>query len=542
MWSRSCWAVTGHTAGLCADEAGGRCFICDLCTLEDCDYSPAPKVAEARGRPWPILPLQSHFAPAAQSSSSSGMWCPLRPFLLALLLASACRTLGPRGRRDDGGGEPESAEPQWGRLKGSNVSRPLPPAAFHEENTVTTEWATDGEEEEDYLDLGQIFGEDGDDYGDVVDADPPLRPGAGAGSVLPLFPGKSRVQRLNLLNAQFAFDLYRALAARAGTADNIFLAPVGVSAAMAMLSLGLAGDTHQEVHAALRFAEDFGYTLRSVSDLYVQKQLPVLDDFKAKVREYYFAEVRAADFSDPAFLAHTNRHVARLTKGLIRDALQDVDPATQMLLLNCLYFKGSWVNKFPAEMTHKHSFRLNEREVVKVPMMHTKGAFLVAGDQELGCDVLRLDYVGGVSMLVVVPHKLSGMKALEGQLAPQAVERWQRSMANRTREVLLPKFKLEKDYDLVGALRALGVMALFDKHSNTTGITGQRIVIDLFKHQGTITVDEEGTQAAAVTTVGFMPLSAQVRFSVDRPFLFLVYEHRTGCLLFLGRVANPTRP
>lgn len=92
---------------------------------------------------------------------------------------------------------------------------------------------------------------------------------------------------------------------------------------------------------------------------------------------------------------------------------------------------GSWVNKFPAEMTHKHSFRLNEREVVKVPMMHTKGAFLVAGDQELGCDVLRLDYVGGVSMLVVVPHKLSGMKALEGQLTPQAVERWQRSMANR---------------------------------------------------------------------------------------------------------------
>ena len=62
------------------------------------------------------------------------------------------------------------------------------------------------------------------------------------------------------------------------------------------------------------------------------------------------------------------------------------------------------MNKFPAEMTHKHSFRLNEREVVKVPMMHTKGAFLVAGDQELGCDVLRLDSVGGVSMLVVVPH------------------------------------------------------------------------------------------------------------------------------------------
>ena len=89
------------------------------------------------------------------------------------------------------------------------------------------------------------------------------------------------------------------------------------------------------------------------------------------------------------------------------------------------------MNKFPVEMTHNHNFRLNEREVVKVPMMQTKGAFLAASDQELDCDVLRLEYVGGISMLVVVPHKLSGMKTLESQLTPQAVERWQRIMTNR---------------------------------------------------------------------------------------------------------------
>lgn len=92
---------------------------------------------------------------------------------------------------------------------------------------------------------------------------------------------------------------------------------------------------------------------------------------------------------------------------------------------------GSWVNKFPAEMTHNHNFRLNEREVVKVPMMQTKGSFLAASDQELDCDVLRLEYMGGISMLVVVPHKLSGMKTLEAQLKPQVVERWQKSMTNR---------------------------------------------------------------------------------------------------------------
>lgn len=94
-------------------------------------------------------------------------------------------------------------------------------------------------------------------------------------------------------------------------------------------------------------------------------------------------------------------------------------------------FIGSWVNKFPTEMTHNHNFRLNEREVVKVSMMQTKGSFLATNDQELDCDVLQLEYVGGISMLIVVPHKLSGMKTLETQLTPQVVERWQKSMTNR---------------------------------------------------------------------------------------------------------------
>lgn len=82
-------------------------------------------------------------------------------------------------------------------------------------------------------------------------------------------------------------------------------------------------------------------------------------------------------------------------------------------------------------MTHSHNFRLNEREVIKVPMMQTKGNFLAASDQELDCDILQLEYVGGISMLIVIPRKLSGMKALEVQLTPQVVERWQKSMTNR---------------------------------------------------------------------------------------------------------------
>ncbi|XP_006894624.1 PREDICTED: heparin cofactor 2 [Elephantulus edwardii] len=453
------------------------------------------------------------------------------------------------------------------QLANQSLGTPLLPASFHREDTVTNVWMEEGEDDDDYLDLEKILSED-DDYIDIIDIVPPVDVGTSPGNILQLFQGKSRIQRLNILNAKFAFNLYRVLKEQVGPAENVVTAPVGISTAMSMLSLGLQGETHEQVYSTLHFKDfvnasstyemltvhnlfrklthrlfrrNFGYTLRSVNDLYIQERFPIRQDFKAKVEEYYFAKAQTADFSDPAFIARTNHHILKLTKGLIKDALENIDPATEMMILNCLYFKGSWVNKFPVEMTHNHNFRLNEREVVKVPMMQTKGTFLAATDQELDCEVLQLEYVGGISMLIVVPHKLSGMKTLEAQLVPQVVERWQKSMTNRTREVLLPKFKLEKNYNLVAALRTMGITALFDKNSNTSGIAQEKIVIDLFKHQGTIMVNEEGTQAAAVTTVGFMPLSTQVRFTVDRPFLFLVYEHRTSCLLFLGRVTNPIK-
>ncbi|KAI5773057.1 unnamed protein product [Gulo gulo] len=490
-----------------------------------------------------------------------------QPLIVSLILMSMCGSNSLTSQLEKGGEDSPSTDPQWGQLSSKNLSMPLLPADFHKENTVTNDWITEGEEDEDYLDLEKIFSED-DDYIDIIDAVLPTDSEAGVGNILQLFQGKSRIQRLNILNAKFAFNLYRALKEQAHSSDNIFIAPVGISTAMGMISFGLRGETYEQVHSILHFKDfvnasskyeimtihnlfrklthrlfrrNFGYTLRSVNDLYVQKQFPILDDFKRKVREYYFAEAQAADFSDPAFISKTNNHILKITKGLIKDALENIDPGTQMMILNCIYFKGSWVNKFPVEMTHNHNFRLNEREVVKVSMMQTKGNFLAANDQELDCDVLQLEYVGGISMLIVVPHKLSGMKTLETQLTPQVVERWQKSMTNRTREVLLPKFKLEKNYNLVEALKSMGVTALFDKDSNMTGISDHRITIDLFKHQGTITVNEEGTQAAAMTTVGFMPLTTQVRFTVDRPFLFLIYERRTSCLLFMGRVANPTK-
>ncbi|XP_034647507.1 heparin cofactor 2 [Trachemys scripta elegans] len=442
------------------------------------------------------------------------------------------------------------------------------PPGFHKANTITNDLIAEEDEEEDYLDLEKIFDEDY--YGDIIDASPYpyMVAEIQQGNILELFPGKTRIQRLNILNANFGFNLYRSLKDRANSSDNILMAPVGISTAMAMISLGLKGQTHQEVLSVLGFRDfinasskyeimtihnlfrklthrlfrrNFGYTLRSVNDLYIRKQFSIMDDFRNNMKNYYFAEAQSSDFSDPAFITKTNERILKLTKGLIKEALVNINPTTLMMILNCIYFKGTWENKFPVEMTNKRTFRLNEKETIKVPMMQTKGNFLAAADHELDCGVLQLPYVGNISMLIVLPNKLSGMKALEKQLTPQVVEKWQKSMTNRTREVVLPKFKLEKSYDLTDYLKSMGIETLFDNNGDYSGVSTEKVIIDVFNHQGTITVNEEGTEAAAVTTVGFMPLSTQIRFVVDRPFLFLIYEHRTSCLLFMGRVANPSK-
>ncbi|XP_026547303.1 heparin cofactor 2-like, partial [Notechis scutatus] len=175
-------------------------------------------------------------------------------------------------------------------LQGTNLS-----PEYHQENTVTNDLSMEEEENYEYLDFDKLLRED--DYIDIIDSIPEATSYADQGNVLALFRGKTRIQRLNILNAYFGFNLYRSLRDHVNSSDNIFLAPVGISTAMAMVSLGLGGRTQKEVLDVLGFEDfvnasstydymtvhnlfhklthrlfrrNFGYTLRSVNDLYVQ--------------------------------------------------------------------------------------------------------------------------------------------------------------------------------------------------------------------------------------------------------------------------------
>ncbi|XP_029999326.1 heparin cofactor 2 [Sphaeramia orbicularis] len=455
------------------------------------------------------------------------------------------------------------------------------PLDFHTENTVTNDLVFDGFEDEDYIDFDTILAGGGDDYtdGDTIDeiatpepdidifaepSDPKIR----RARLLRLFHGRSRLQRLNIVNANFGFNLYRSIRNDVNQTDNILLAPAGMSIAMGMMSLGAGPGTHEQIYNSLGFAEfvnashhydnttvhklfrklthrlfrrKFGYTLRSVNDVYLKKDVTVKDTFRTETKAYYFAEPQSVDFRDPAFLNKANRRILKLTKGLIREPLKSVDPNMVLMLLNYLYFKGTWEQKFPKEMTYYRNFRINEKTNVRVPMMTNKGNYMAAADHELDCDILQLPYTGNISMLIALPRKITGMRTLEQEISSTVVNKWLKNMTNRTREVVVPRFKLEQNYDLIENLKEMGLTDLFRDSGDFSGMASEKVVINWLKHQGTITVNEEGTEAAALTQVGFMPLSSQIRFVVDHPFLFLIYEHRTDCLVFMGRVANPSK-
>lgn len=448
------------------------------------------------------------------------------------------------------------------------------------DNTVTND-LLDGFEDEDYIDFDKILAAGSDDYveGDEIDeiatpapdidifaesSDPKIR----RARLLRLFHGRSRLQRLNVVNAKFGFNLYRSLRNDVNQTDNILLAPAGISIAMGMMSLGAESKTHDQIYNAMGFADfvnashhydnttvhklfrklthrlfrrNFGYTLRSVNDVYVKEDIKVKDGFREETKAFYFAEPQSVNFKDPTFLEKANRRILKMTKGLIQEPLQNIDPNMILMLLNYLYFKGTWEQKFPKEMTYYRNFRVNEKTNVRVPMMTNKGNYMAAADHELDCDILQLPYTGNISMLIALPRKITGMRTLEQEISPTVVNKWLKSMTNRTREVVLPRFKLQQNYDLVPNLKEIGLTDLFEQTGDFSGMTSEKISMNWLKHQGTITVNEEGTEAAALTQVGFMPLSSQIRFTVDHPFLFLIYEHRTDCLVFMGRVANPSQ-
>jgi len=370
-------------------------------------------------------------------------------------------------------------------------------------------------------------------------------------------------------NNQFAFELYSQLPAT----GNIVLSPFSISTAMAMVDAGAAGATDQELRTALHFAlpgerthaaygallaslqvgRDHGaYTLSTANRLFGQQGFAFLPSYLSITQRDYGASLMPVDFRGDAEGARgaVNAWVAEQTEHKIAELFKagELESSTVLALANAIVFKGTWAQKFDRALTSDEAFTLADGSVVQTPTMHTSAVIRVTGFSGARVGVLPF---GGkdLSMVIVLPSVASGLAAVEATLAgvglPALIDgvtgTGASGIAREPSELALPKFSVTARFELKPALAALGITSPFDEATaDFSAIDGQRgLVLRRVVHQAVIAVDEDGAEAAAATGAGFNYSAAPAPFVVDRPFVFLIYDHVTSSILFLGRMTDP---
>lgn len=374
------------------------------------------------------------------------------------------------------------------------------------------------------------------------------------------------VQELREGNTRFCIDLYQALRSGEG---NLFFSPYSISTALGMTYAGARGETEKEMAAVLHLPpeqevvhDDFSRLqehLNAIQDkgniqlsiansLWAQKGYAFLDSFLDLTKTCYGAGVQFVDYAGATEAARKaiNTWVEDKTKDKIKELIKQgmLDPSTSLVLCNAIYFKGNWLSQFEKERTRDADFYLSPGETVKVPMMNQSTE--VKYRRFDGFSAVELLYEGNdLSMVVLLPEQKDGLAAFEERLSNEEVGRWLDELSNtRLLEVAitLPRFKTTCEFELSEVLSKMGMPHAFSG-ADFSGMTGDMdLFISKIVHKAFVDVNEEGTEAAAATAVimdkaTFMPLA----FNADHPFLFLIRENETGSILFMGRIADPTK-
>lgn len=367
----------------------------------------------------------------------------------------------------------------------------------------------------------------------------------------------------------FALRLYQQLVAT--NQDDLFFSPHSVSVALAMAYAGARGDTEAGMEEALSLTlgqegthpamnaldlalvgrEDEAvdasqpFTLNLVNSVWAQEGADIETDWLDTLAMHYGAGAWTVDFAaDPeAAREAINAEISEATEGMIPELLAEgtIDAGTPLVLTNAVLFKASWNTAFEEEDTVDGEFTTISGEAATVPMMRgTVSARYAEGE---GYQAVELPYDGEMfSMLLLIPEA-DTFSSFEASLDVDAFEAIWGALDDQSVALTLPRWETRSDYSLVSALGNLGMSTAFGAAADFTGISGSLpLTIDDVLHQAVITVDEEGTEAAAATAVVFetggIP-EDPVTVSVDRPFLYAVLDRQTGAVLFLGRLLDP---
>ncbi|NXH21812.1 A1AT protein, partial [Bucco capensis] len=367
-------------------------------------------------------------------------------------------------------------------------------------------------------------------------------------------------------NADFAFEFYKQVREEVGN-KNIFFSPLSISTAFAMLSLGARSKTLSQLHKGLAFNltemeeqeihEGFQHVLQLLNDshrevqlsmgnaLFIDDQLKPLQKFLDDVTNFYHSEVISSNFQNsPEAIKAINKYIEIKTHGKIIDLLKSLDKDTVMLLVNYIFFKGYWEKPFNSLSTRDDDFFLDDKNSVKVKMMHQNKAFNIHRDEKLSCWVVEIPYKGDVTALFVLPDE-GTMKQVEDALLKETVSNWIHSFKKRKIYLDLPKFSISGSYDVKKLFEKMGVTEVFSNQADLSGVAeGTLLKVSKAIHKATVDVSENGTEAASVTVIEMVPLSAEIppppHIKFNRPFLMFFIDKTNYVLLFVGKIVNPT--
>jgi serine protease inhibitor len=361
----------------------------------------------------------------------------------------------------------------------------------------------------------------------------------------------------------FGFDLFGRVYARE-SGPNTFLSPLSASMALGMTMNGAAGETWDAMRTALHFdglsEAEINTSYRGLMDVlldldplvqirignsvWARQGFPFEPAFFTAVGDYFDAEARELDFNRPGAVDVINLWASDATNGRIDKVLDSIDPAHIMFLLNALYFKGTWERQFDEDETRGAPFTRADGSRVTVPMMHLpEGAVLATTTPDY--QAVELPYGGkAFAMTIVLPSAGRTLSDLVGGLDSEGWAALVAGLDSTNLEIRLPRFRFEYEELLNRALQDMGMRVAFTTAADFTRLTPAAhtdpVCIHFVKQNTFVEVNEEGTEAAAVTTVGIGIVSARPSFIVDRPFLFAIRERLSGTILFLGAIGDPS--
>ncbi|XP_061490140.1 antithrombin-III isoform X2 [Rhineura floridana] len=384
-----------------------------------------------------------------------------------------------------------------------------------------------------------------------------------------------RVWELSKANSRFAALFYKNLTNSKNGNENIFMSPLSISTAFAMTKLGACGNTLQQLMTVFQFDTISEKTsdqihfffaklncrlykkvnksseLVSANRLFGEKSLDFNETYQNISEVVYGAKLWPLNFKEKPELSRAliNDWVANKTEKRIMDVIPEggIDDFTVLVLVNTIYFKGHWKSKFHLENTKVETFFRDASEPCQVPMMYQEAMFRYASISSSKVQVLELPYKGDdITMVLILPFTNTRLAQVEQEFNAEKLEGWLSFLKDVSISVHLPRFRIEDSFSLKEKLQQMGLTDIFSpEHASLPGI-----VVDAWRdlyvseafHKASLEVNEEGSEAAAVTAVLItgrsFPLNKLV-FNANRPFLVLIREVAINSILFMGRVADP---